>query len=81
MTTQDQLQQFHQFAIGRLDNGGSAMTLDELYDEWRLKNPDPDELVQDCKAVAASLRDFDAGERGTDADEFKTNFRSQNGIE
>jgi hypothetical protein len=57
----DHLQQFHEFALARLGNGGSGLSIDELFEEWRATHPLTEEHRANCKAVAASLRDFAIG--------------------
>ena len=76
-----QLQQFHQFALARLQCGDGAVTIDELFDQWRLCNPISEEHADNCRAIAASIRDFDDGERGVAAEEFMDQFRSGNASE
>ncbi len=49
-------------AKSRLKNGGSELSLEELFDEWTIKNP-PDE---DSLAVQASIRDMENGETERD---------------
>ena len=79
-TTQHQLRQFHEFALAKLRNGGSEFSIDELFDQWRLDHPSPEEHEANCKAVAASIRDFDGGERGVPAEQFMKDFRSRNDV-
>lgn len=79
-TTHDQLNQFHQFALARLDSAPETTTLEELFDQWRLTCPTQQERDDNVSAIAASLRDFDNGERGVKAEQFATDFRSRNGI-
>ncbi len=80
-TTQYQLNNFHEFALARLTNGGSTLTIEELFEEWQLSNSTPAQHLENCKAIASSLKDFDNGARGQEATEFQTNFRSRNGIQ
>jgi len=80
LETQAQLQAFHSFALGRLNNGGNELSLDELYDEWRFNNPSESELRDNAKAIAASLDDLAQGERGVTSGEFVAEFKSRNGI-
>ena len=80
MTTTQELQSFYEFAEQRLRNGGSDLSLDDLYDQWRACNPTPDQLETDVLAVRAALRDLDAGEKGQPIDEFIGEFERRNGI-
>ena len=81
ITTVQLLDQFRQFALQRLSNEGKELSLDELYDEWRTQNPTNEEVEQDTRAVAASLRDFDRGERGRPVGQFLAEFKKKNGLE
>lgn len=81
ITTEQMLDQFREFALGRLSNGGKELSLDELYDEWRTQNPTDQEIELDRRAVASSLRDFDRGERGQPASQFVAEFKKKNGLE
>lgn len=65
MATIDQVNDFSAFATNRL-NGLSGASIDELYEEWRAKAFH--EI--DARAVMASVRDFEAGERGRPLGEF-----------
>lgn len=80
-TTIDQLEQFRSFVLDRIGRGGSVLSIDDLYDEWRIHNPSPSELEADSKAIAASLQDLDRGERGKPIDSFLQDFKKTHGIE
>ena len=60
----DQLNEFREFALARINSSKNQLTLDEIYDEWRLNNPDPEQLAADAQAVAASLADYRNGVEG-----------------
>ena len=79
-TTQHQLDKVHEFALAKLDQGGDPLTIEELFEEWRLNNSTTEQRAEDYNAIAASLDDFDKGERGTEASRFLSDFRSRNGI-
>jgi hypothetical protein len=55
-----------QFARERIDAGSSPHSIDELYDEWR----EAHDSLEDSLAVAASLRDMEAGDTGRDFESF-----------
>lgn len=78
--TQEQIDSFHRFASEQLRNGPAEVTIDELYDLWRARNPAPEELHADVLAVKASLRDMENGDPGQVFDEFQRNFRARNNI-
>ncbi len=80
-STIDQVEQFRSFVLDRLGRGGSDSSIDELYDEWRIHNPSPSELESDSKAIAASLRDLDRGDRGKSIGVFLDEFKKNRGIE
>ncbi len=69
MATLDHLNDFSAFAAGRL-NGHAEPSIDELYEEWRAKAF----ADIDGRAVMASVRDLEAGERGQPLDEFLAEF-------
>lgn len=75
--TTQQLDQFRQFALTRLNSSGCELSIDELYDEWRRENPAPEEIAQNAKAIAASLRDLDQGVPRKPAAEFVRQFKSK----
>lgn len=66
---QEQRNEFREFALARINSAKVSLTLDELYDEWRLNTPDPYQLANDAKAVAASLTDYRNGVEGKPASE------------
>lgn len=57
----NQLDSFREFALARIQTGKGNLSMDELFDEWRIANPDPDSLREDALAVASSLRDLERG--------------------
>ena len=75
--TTQQLDQFRQFALSRLSTSGCELSIDELYDEWRRENPAPEEMAQNEKAIAASLRDLDQGVSRKPAADFVRQFKSK----
>jgi hypothetical protein len=75
-TSERDIDDFSQFAKSRLKNGGSELSLEELLDEWMIKNP-PQE---DTLAVQASIRDMQNGETGQAFDDFAREFRQRNGL-
>lgn len=78
--TQQQIDSFHRYATERLSNRGAELSIDELFDLWRIENPTPEELHADVLAVKASLRDIEAGGTGQPFEDFKREFRAQNDI-
>ena len=47
----------------------AQLTIDELYDQWRIENPSDTELTENVAAVKASLRDLHDGDRSIPHDE------------
>jgi len=64
--TLEQVDSFREYARQQLANGGSQLTIDELYDRWRATLANDADLL----AVQASLRDMEQGETGRSFDEF-----------
>ena len=56
--------------------GGEALSLDELFDQWRIRHPQAD----DARAIRASIRDMEEGETGRPFDQFAEEFRRRNDL-
>jgi hypothetical protein len=80
-TTAEELQSFNDFARGRLSNGGSELSLDELFDLWRHTHPSDELYAENVAAIAAAIEDFQNGDRGTPAGEDSNALRNEFGIE
>ena len=78
--TIEEIDSFSEFARERLNNGGADSTIDELFDEWRYKNPPADVARNDLLAIKASLLDMKNGETGRPFDEFITEFRRRKSL-
>ena len=59
--TQGQLDNFHQFATEKLDNGGADLSWPELFDLWRIENPTADQQAAIYVALDESLDDIQNG--------------------
>ncbi len=68
-STQEHLDDFYRFASEHLVNVGNDLSIDELYDRWRLEHPSGIERQTDLLAVKAALRDMEHGDRGIALDE------------
>jgi len=77
MTTREQIEDFYQFATERLENGSADLTMDELYDEWRIKNPTPEEFAENVAAIQAAIDDMNNGDKGRDAREISRELREK----
>jgi hypothetical protein len=78
--TQQHIDSFHRFATERLSDGGADLSIDELFELWRIENPTPEQLHADVLAVKAALRDMEAGDTGQPFEDFKREFRAKNNI-
>ena len=76
MPISDLIESFAQFARGQVTQRGENVSIDELFDEWRVLNPPP----EDWSAIRASLRDMESGDTGRPFEEFAADFRLRNGI-
>ena len=74
-TTQEEIDNFHRFASKERTN--TDYTLDELYDRWRIENPTDQEHRENVAAIAASIRDMEAGDTGTPAKEVVRKLREK----
>ncbi len=77
MTTAQELASFTTFAQRMLAAGTQNLTIDELFDQWRLENPAHDQHAENVAAVQASFQDFKNGERGTIAGEHSAELRRE----
>ena len=75
-TTEQDIDRFARFAKERIASGRAKLSIDELFDQWRIQHP-PEE---DTLAIQASLRDIERGETGRPFGEFAREFRKRNDI-
>ena len=68
-TTREELESFHRFAEGKIDNGDTDTCLDELFELWRIENPTDEQFEENVAAVKAAVRDMENGDRGIPLDE------------
>lgn len=78
--TAAELSQFQQYAKDRLDQGDQKLSLDELFDEWRLMHPSESEFRESCLAVSASLRDLENGVQGRSAEQVLHDLKAKFGL-
>ena len=76
MPTTELIDSFAEFAKAKVEQAGNELSIDDLFDDWRLQHPSSDDWL----AVKASLRDLASGESGRPFDEFAVEFRQRNGI-
>lgn len=67
MPTRKQLDSFYEFASSQIDNGGAALSMDELYCLYRAKHPTASELAESLAAVRAAHAEMEAGDSGRPA--------------
>lgn len=77
MTTQEQIDNFHEFATKQLANGGAEKSVDELFDAWRISNPTPTEFRENVAAIQASIDDMNRGDTGRDAGKISQELRAE----
>lgn len=73
-TSEAEIDSFAQFAKGQLSRGGEGPSLDELFDQWRIRHP----RAEDAPAIRASIRDMESGDTGRPFDQFAEEFRRRN---
>ena len=64
-TTEQDLASFNSFVKQRMESGDASLSIDELFDQWRLENPFDKLYAENVAAIRASIEDFQNGERGT----------------
>lgn len=74
---ENDLQNFHQFALRQVHTGRS---LDELFDQWRAENPSDNLYTENVAAIHASIADFNHGERGSIAGQHSAELRQEFGL-
>ena len=79
-TTEQQLQSFTDFAKALLDSGLPQLSLDELFELWRIENPSDAEYAENLAAIAGAIDDFRRGDRGRPAPNLSRELRSQIGL-
>ncbi len=80
MGAREQVDNFYRFATERLRNSSSELSVDELYDQWRIENPSSAQQADDLAAIYVSLEDFKQGERGRPDGETTQRLREEFGI-
>jgi hypothetical protein len=78
-TPQQDIASFTSFSLHKLEAGQVDVTIDELFDQWRIENPSDEQYAENVAAVQASIADYHAGERGTPAGEHSVQLRRQYG--
>jgi hypothetical protein len=79
-TAAHELEEFSRFVQQRIEAGEVEATLDELFDLWRREHPSDAVYAENVAAIAASIEDFQRGERGTIAGAHSAELRRQFGL-
>lgn len=79
-TTEQDLNSFTNYARQFISAGRRDLSLDELFDQWRMENPSDESHAENLAAINASIREFKAGERGTLAGEHSAQLRQRFGV-
>jgi len=79
-TAEQDLANFTSYAHQRINSGERDLSIDELFDQWRMENPSDDLYAENLAAIKASIQDFENGERGTVAGEHSAQLRREFGI-
>lgn len=74
-TAERDIASFTNFAMAKIGAGESDLTIDELFDQWRIDNPSDEQYAENVAAIRASIEDFKSGERGTLAGEHSAELR------
>lgn len=78
-TVEQELASFTSYARQTIDSGQGNLSIDELFDQWRVENPSDEQYAENLAAIQASIRDFKNGERGTIAGEHSAQLRREFG--
>lgn len=79
-TTEHDLASFSSYVRQRIESGMHDLTIDELFDQWRVENPSSQLYAENVAAINASIQDFKHGERGTVAGEHSAQLRREFGV-
>lgn len=80
MATIAQVDSFHRFAVTRLRDGHSDLSMDELLELWRLEHLSPEELAESVAAVKAAFAEIDNEDAWVDVDDHLAELRSKYGF-
>lgn len=80
-TTVQQADGFHQYVLGRIQDGAAALELDDFLLEWQHLTSDNPKFDEDVLAIKAALRDLKAGDRGIPAEEFLQELKAKYPVE
>lgn len=78
--TRDDLDAFHEFALARIQSGGSDLTWDELVELWRDGRPASDRRAAAVAAIRAAIDDMHVGDHGEPAGQAIEELRRELGL-
>ena len=78
--TPNELREFRDFVVEKLNNGGTDLSPEEVLDQFRVLHPDPSELTESVSAVRQALTDMAAGDRGRPVDDVLTDLRTRHNL-
>ncbi len=79
-TAEQDIANFANFALQKIESGQRDLTIDELFDQWRIENPSDEQYTENVTAIQASIADFKVGARGTVAGEHSAQLRREFGV-
>jgi hypothetical protein len=79
-TIEQDLDHFTHYARQQIESGRQDLSIDQLFDQWRVENPSDEQYAEDVAAVRASIDDFKGGHRGTIAGEHSAQLRREFGV-
>lgn len=74
-----ELERFHVFVAGKIANGGTRLSPEEVLDEWRAENPTAEELAASVADLEQALGEADRGE-GIPLDQVIEELRQKHGF-
>jgi hypothetical protein len=77
VTTEEELDRFNEFARKQLSSKGAGLSLDELFDLWRIENPSSEQYAENVASINTAIRDFRNGDRGSPAGEHSDQLRRE----
>jgi len=79
-TAEQDIASFTSYARQKIESGQRDLSIDELFDQWRMENPSDEQYADNVAAIQSSIQDFKNGERGTIAGENSAQLRREFGV-
>lgn len=80
MATREQIESYYRFALAKLEKDGPDLSIDDLFESWRIQNPTEAELSESVAAVKAALRDMENGDTGRPLKEVIAEVRAKSKV-